>query len=154
MPLNKEGQYLRAHGTKPLKGTRLPLCYEEFKDDVLAYHNLKSDKVTLRSTKSDKSLSVIAKDFPYSGPRARAARRSSASSHGTATPTTRTSMATSPTAREVNASQQAKKRCSAMRLRLADTVKRRRGPTLRCARLLISQKPTGRDGQHCAMSPC
>ena len=50
MPLNKEGQYLRAHGTKPLKGTRLPLCYEEFKDDVLAYHNLKTDKVTLRST--------------------------------------------------------------------------------------------------------
>lgn len=67
MPLNKEGQYLRTHGTKPLKGTKLPLCYEEFKDDVLAYHNLKSDKVTLRSTKSSKSLSVIAKDFPYWG---------------------------------------------------------------------------------------
>lgn len=67
MPLNKEGQYLRTHGTKPLKGTKLPLYYEEFKDDVLAYHNLKSDKVTLRSTKSSKSLSVIAKDFPYWG---------------------------------------------------------------------------------------
>lgn len=129
MPLNKKGQYLRAHGTKPLKGTRLPLCYEEFKDDVLAYHNLKSDKVTLRSTKSDKSLSVIAKDFPYWGfwTPGQGARRSSASSHGTATPTTRTSMATSPTAREVNASQQAKKRCSAIRLRLADTVNRQQG---------------------------
>lgn len=119
MPLNKEGQYLRTHGTKPLKGTRLPLCYEEFKDDVLAYHNLKSDKVTLRSTKSSKSLSVIAKDFPYWGfwTQARAAHRSSASNHGTATPTTRTSTATSPTAKAANTSPPVKNRCLPIRLR-------------------------------------
>ena len=67
MPLNAQGQFLRTAGDKPLKGTKLPLNFEEFKDDVLAYHNLRSDKVTIRSTKSEKSLSVIAKDFPFWG---------------------------------------------------------------------------------------
>ncbi|WP_432647774.1 aldose 1-epimerase family protein [Mitsuokella sp.] len=67
MPLNENGQFLRTKGDKPLKGTKLSLNFDEFKNDVLAYHNLHSDKVTIRSTKSTKSLSIIAKDFPFWG---------------------------------------------------------------------------------------
>lgn len=67
MPLNAQGQFLHTSGDKPLKGTKLPLNFEEFKDDVLAYHDLRSDKVMIRSTKSEKTLSIIAKDFPFWG---------------------------------------------------------------------------------------
>ena len=67
MPLNAQGQFLHTPGDKPLKDTELPLNFEKFKDDVLAYHNLRSDKVTIRSRKSKKSLAIIAKDFPFWG---------------------------------------------------------------------------------------
>ena len=66
MPLNKEGQYLRAHGTKPLKGTRLPLCYEEFKDDVLAALG-KEPLIDVRSPQEYTGERTHMPDYPEEG---------------------------------------------------------------------------------------
>lgn len=50
-----------------LKGNRLDLNYDMFKEDCRIFDDLKSDTLTIRSTKSDKSLSVKAEGFPFYG---------------------------------------------------------------------------------------
>ena len=67
MPLDSEGQFRREYGDVVVEGTQLPLSYELFRKDALAYDAQKSDTVTLRSHKSDKCLSVTAKGFPFWG---------------------------------------------------------------------------------------
>lgn len=67
LPLDSKGQFQREYGDAVMEGTKLPLNYEMFRNDVLAYDAQKSDKVTLRSEKSEKSLSITAKGFPFWG---------------------------------------------------------------------------------------
>ena len=67
MPLDSKGQFQREYGNMAVKGTKLPLNYEMFRNDALAYAGQKSTQVSLRSTKSEKSLTVEAKGFPYWG---------------------------------------------------------------------------------------
>ena len=67
MPLDSKGQFQREYGNMAVKGTKLPLNYEMFRNDALAYDGQKSTQVSLRSTKSEKSLTVEAKGFPYWG---------------------------------------------------------------------------------------
>ena len=67
MPLNENGQFLRGYGTARLSGAELPLRYEMFRHDALAYDAQKSDTVRLCSRKSDKCLTITAKGFPYWG---------------------------------------------------------------------------------------
>lgn len=50
-----------------LKGQRLDLNYEMFKDDCRIFDDLKSDTITINSTKSDKKLSLKAEGFPFYG---------------------------------------------------------------------------------------
>ncbi|TYZ27192.1 aldose 1-epimerase family protein [Selenomonas caprae] len=67
LPLDSKGQFQREYGNMAVKGTKLPLNYEMFRNDALAYAGQKSTQVSLRSTKSEKSLTVEAKGFPYWG---------------------------------------------------------------------------------------
>lgn len=67
LPLDSKGQFQREYGNMAVKGTKLPLNYEMFRNDALAYDGQKSTQVSLRSTKSEKSLTVEAKGFPYWG---------------------------------------------------------------------------------------
>ena len=67
LPLDSKGQFQREYGNMAVKGTKLPLDYEMFRNDALAYDGQKSTQVSLRSTKSEKSLTVEAKGFPYWG---------------------------------------------------------------------------------------
>ncbi len=67
MPLDSKGQFKHESGDMTVKGTKLPLNYEMFRNDALAYAGQKSTQVSLRSTKSEKSLTVEAKGFPYWG---------------------------------------------------------------------------------------
>ncbi|MBE6074634.1 MAG: aldose 1-epimerase family protein [Selenomonas ruminantium] len=67
MPLDSKGQFKHESGDMAVKGTKLPLNYEMFRNDALAYAGQKSTQVSLRSTKSEKSLTVEAKGFPYWG---------------------------------------------------------------------------------------
>lgn len=67
MPLDSKGQFKHEFGDMAVKGTKLPLNYEMFRNDALAYAGQKSTQVSLRSTKSEKSLTVEAKGFPYWG---------------------------------------------------------------------------------------
>ena len=67
LPLDSKGQFQREYGNMAVKGTKLPLNYEMFRNDALAYDGQKSTQVSLRSTKSAKSLTVEAKGFPYWG---------------------------------------------------------------------------------------
>lgn len=50
-----------------LKGNRLDLNYDMFKEDARIFDDLKSDTITIKSTKSNKSLGVKAEGFPYYG---------------------------------------------------------------------------------------
>ncbi len=67
LPLDSKGQFKHESGDMAVKGTKLPLNYEMFRNDALAYAGQKSTQVSLRSTKSEKSLTVEAKGFPYWG---------------------------------------------------------------------------------------
>jgi len=67
MPLDSKGQFKHESGDMAVKGTKLPLNYEMFRNDALAYAGQKSTQVSLRSPKSEKSLTVEAKGFPYWG---------------------------------------------------------------------------------------
>lgn len=50
-----------------LKGQRLDLNYDMFKEDCRIFDDLKSDTITIHSAKSDKTLSVKAEGFPFYG---------------------------------------------------------------------------------------
>lgn len=50
-----------------LKGQRLDLNYDMFKEDCRIFDDLKSDTITIHSVKSDKTLSVKAEGFPFYG---------------------------------------------------------------------------------------
>ncbi|SFT76071.1 Galactose mutarotase [Selenomonas sp. GACV-9] len=67
LPLDSKGQFQHEYGDMAVKGTKMPLNYEMFRNDALAYDGQKSDAVSLRSTKSEKCLTVEAKGFPYWG---------------------------------------------------------------------------------------
>ena len=67
MQLDAKGQFKPGYGTDKLDGRKLPLNYEMFRNDALAYDQQKSDSVSICSTKSDKKLTVKAKDFPFWG---------------------------------------------------------------------------------------
>ena len=50
-----------------LKGKEFDLNYEIFKGDALVFDDLKSDEITICSRKSDKSITLMAKGFPFWG---------------------------------------------------------------------------------------
>lgn len=63
---NAQGTFTHRAGFH-LEGDRLPLSYELFRDDVLAFHGLRSRRVTLCSRRSEKSLTVTTEGFPWLG---------------------------------------------------------------------------------------
>ena len=50
-----------------LNGTEFNLNYDFFKGDALIFDDLKSDEITICSRKSSKSITIIAKGFPFWG---------------------------------------------------------------------------------------
>lgn len=67
LPIDSKGQIQHEYGDQAVKGTKLPLNYEMFKQDALVYDAQKSDTVSICSTKSEKKVTVQAKGFPYWG---------------------------------------------------------------------------------------
>lgn len=67
LPIDSKGQIQHEYGNQAVKGTKLPLNYEMFKQDALVYDAQQSDTVSICSTKSDKKVTVQAKGFPYWG---------------------------------------------------------------------------------------
>ena len=66
IPLTANGTF--THEKTPLlDGTEFNLNYEIFKNDALIFDDLKSDSISVCSRKSSKSVTLVAKGFPFWG---------------------------------------------------------------------------------------